>query len=80
MCVYVGPITKLFAWGEGDSAGRGLVCPLRTSERGGKGDCVKGGGGEEGERVKERAPGRPLMPHPSTLRLIRNAAVLPPRG
>ena len=53
------PITKLFAWGEGDSGGHvlrettsrglgGLVCPSRTSERGGKGDCVKEGGGEEG--------------------------------
>ena len=39
-------ITKLFAWGEGDSGGHllrettsrglsGLVCPSRTSERGG---------------------------------------------
>jgi hypothetical protein len=36
----------------------GLVCPSRTCERGGKGDCVKEGGGEEGERVKEHAPGR----------------------
>jgi hypothetical protein len=34
---------------------RGLVCPSRTSERGGEGYCVKEGGGEEGERVKERA-------------------------
>jgi hypothetical protein len=45
----------------------GLVCPSRTSERGGEGDCVeevllestiycvKGGGGEEGERERERA-------------------------
>jgi hypothetical protein len=51
------PITKLFAWGEGDRGGHvrrkttsrslcGLVCPSRTSERGGKGDCVK-----EGERT-----------------------------
>jgi hypothetical protein len=24
----------------------GLVCPSRTSERGGEGYCVKGGGGE----------------------------------
>jgi hypothetical protein len=50
------PITKLFAWGEGDSGGHvlrettsrglcGLVCSSRTSERGGKGDCVKEGGG-----------------------------------
>jgi hypothetical protein len=28
----------------------GLVCPSRTSERGGEGYCVKGGGGEEGEK------------------------------
>ena len=35
----------------------GLVCPSRTSERGGKGYCVKGGWGEDGERVKERALG-----------------------
>jgi hypothetical protein len=27
-----------------------LVCPSRTSERGGEGDCVKEGGGGEGER------------------------------
>ena len=53
-CVFITavPITKLFAWGEGDSGGHvlrettsrglcGLVCPSRTSERGGKGDCVK---------------------------------------
>jgi hypothetical protein len=33
----------------------GLGCPSRTSERGGEGDCVKGGGGEEGERERERA-------------------------
>jgi hypothetical protein len=33
----------------------GLVCPSRTSERGGEGYCVKGGGGEEGERERERA-------------------------
>jgi hypothetical protein len=34
---------------------RGLVCPSRTSERGGEGDCVKEGGGGEGERERERA-------------------------
>ncbi len=34
-----------------------MVCPSRTSERGGKGDCVKEGGGEEGERERERALG-----------------------
>ena len=68
MCVFVtaGPITKLLAWGEGDSGGHvlremtsrglcGLVCTSCTSERGGKGDCVKEGGGEEGERERERA-------------------------
>jgi len=69
VCVFItaGPSTKLFAWGGGD-IGRhvlrettsrglcGLVCPSRTSERGGEGDCVKEGGGE-GEREKERAVG-----------------------
>jgi hypothetical protein len=48
VCVFITavPITKLFAWGEGDSGGHvlrettsrglsGLVCPSRTSERGG---------------------------------------------
>ena len=33
----------------------GLVCSSRTSERGGEGYCVKEGGGEEGERERERA-------------------------
>ena len=53
---------------EGDSGGHvlrettsrglcGLVCPSRTSERGAKGDGVKEGGGEEGEREMERALG-----------------------
>ncbi len=32
----------------------GLVCPSRTSEREGKGYCVKGGWREGEERVKER--------------------------
>jgi len=32
----------------------GLVCPSRTSERGGERFCVKEGGGEAG-RVRERA-------------------------
>ena len=32
-----------------------LVCPSRTSERGGEGYCVKEGGREEGERERERA-------------------------
>ena len=31
----------------------GLVCPSRTSDRGGEGDCVKEGGGGEGERKRE---------------------------
>jgi hypothetical protein len=57
VCVFITavPIIKLFARGEGDSGGnvlrettsrglRGLVCPSRTSERGGEGDCVKEGG------------------------------------
>jgi hypothetical protein len=54
VCVFTtaGPITKLFAWGEGDSGGHvlrettsrglcGLVCASRTAERGGEGDFVK---------------------------------------
>ena len=32
-----------------------LVCPSRTNERGGEEYCVKGGGGEKGERERERA-------------------------
>ena len=32
-----------------------LVCPSRTNERGGEEYCVKVGGGEEGERERERA-------------------------
>ncbi len=68
-------VSKLFAWGKGDSGGhvlrettsRGLcrlVCPSRTSERGGKEDCVKEGGGEEGERERERALGVRLRHSP----------------
>ncbi len=33
----------------------GLVCPSRTSERGGEGYCEKEGGGAEGERERELA-------------------------
>jgi hypothetical protein len=33
----------------------GLDCPSRNSERGGEGHYVKQGGGEEGERERERA-------------------------
>ena len=68
VCVCVFPIVNLLAWGEGDSAVHvlrettsrglcGLVCPSRTSERGGEGDCVKEGGGGEVERERERALG-----------------------
>ena len=57
-------IRKLFVWGKGDSGGHvlremtsrglcGLVCPSRTSERRGEGDCVKEGG--EGKCERERA-------------------------
>ena len=45
---------------------RGLVCPSRTSERGGEGYCVKEGGGGEGEREKERALGLPLCHNPGS--------------
>jgi hypothetical protein len=31
------------------------LAPIYTSERGGEGDCVKGGGGEEGKCERERA-------------------------
>ena len=70
VCVFLTaePISKLFAWGDGDSGGHvlrettsrglcGLVCPSRNSERGGEGDCVKEGGGGEGEREREHALG-----------------------
>jgi hypothetical protein len=61
--------------GGGDSGGHvlrettsrglcGLVCPSRTSERGGEGDCVKEGGGEEGEHESERAMGLLLCHSP----------------
>jgi hypothetical protein len=48
----------------------GLVCPSRTSERGGEGDCVKEGGEEVGKCERERAlerlryyiPGHSLCP------------------
>ena len=57
----------------------GLVCPSCTSERRGEGDCVKEGGGEEGER--QRGSVRwgcyyATASQPSTLRLIRNAAAI----
>ena len=64
-----------------------LACPSRTTERGGEGDCVKGGGEGEGERERERAGlvGGPLQPRFSEqprahrrspdLRLVRPEAV-----
>ena len=68
VCVFITavPIIKLFAWGEGDSGGNvlqettsrglcGLVCPSRTSERGGEGECVKVGGGGDGKCERARA-------------------------
>ena len=77
VCVFITavPITKLFAWGEGDCGGHvlrettsrglcGLVCPSHTSERGGDGNCVNEGGGEEGERERERAGGVRLRHSP----------------
>jgi hypothetical protein len=56
----------------------GLGCPSRTSERGGEGDCVKEGGGEEGKCERERALERLRYSilQPWTLRLILNAAAL----
>ena len=73
VCVYntAVPIIKLFAWGEGDTGGHalrettsqglcGLVCPSRTSQRGGEGACT----------------GAATMPQPSTLRFILNAALV----
>ena len=61
--------------GVGDSGGNvlrettsrglcGLVCPSRTCERGGEGDCVKEGRGGEGGREKERALGLLLCHSP----------------
>ena len=69
------PNIKLFAWGEEDGGGHvlrettsrglcGLVCPSRTSDRGGEGYCVKEGGGEGGERDRERALGVRLRQSP----------------
>jgi len=56
----------------------GLVCPSRTSERGGEGDCVKEGGGLRGAR-EGACTGAATMTHPWILRLnwlILNAAGL----
>jgi hypothetical protein len=74
-CVFIIAVPViLFAWGEG-SGGHvlrktrsrglcGLVCPSRTSERGGEGNCVKEGGGGEGECERERALGLRLCHSP----------------
>jgi hypothetical protein len=75
VCFTAVPNTKMFAWGEGDRGGHvlrettsrglcGLVCPSRTSELGGGGDCLKEGGGEERERERERALGLLLCHNP----------------
>ena len=45
----------------------GLVGPSRTSERGGEGDCVKEGGGGEGERQRNRALGLQLCHSPGDM-------------
>jgi len=42
----------------------GLVCPSRTNEHGGEGDCVKEGGGGEWESERERALGLLLCHSP----------------
>ena len=71
MCVFITavPITKLYAGGGGVERGghvlrettsrrlSGLVCPSRIRERGGLGGILRSvkGGGEEGERERERA-------------------------
>jgi hypothetical protein len=52
----------------------GLICPSRTSERGGEGYCVKGGGGEEGD-----FEGAPLGIEPRTIRVRFVKAVLKER-
>ena len=71
VCVFVTavPITKMFTGGGMGGVERGghvlrettsrgqceLVCPSRTNEHRGEGYCVEEGGGEEGERERERA-------------------------
>ena len=68
LTLWLSHFAKLFAWGEGDSGGYvlrettsrglvGLVCPSRTNEHGGEGDCVKEGEGGEGDCERERALG-----------------------
>ena len=69
VCVhYCRTYYKAVRVGGGDSGGHvlrettsrvlcGLVCPSHTSECRGEGDCVKEGGGGEGELERERALG-----------------------
>jgi hypothetical protein len=77
VCVFITavPMITLFGWGVGDCEAHvlrettsrglcGLVCPSRTSERGGGGDSVKEGGGGERERERERALGLLLCHNP----------------
>ena len=64
VCLLLQYLLQSCSRGEGGEGGRhvlrettsrglcGLVCPSRTSERGGEGYCVKEGGGEEGERER----------------------------
>ena len=56
----------------------GLVCPSRTSERGGEGYCVKEGEGGEVEREKERALGLPLCHDPLDFGVLIFLGTLPP--
>jgi hypothetical protein len=69
VCVFITAVPIYKAVREGGGGGNGghvlrettsrslceLVCPSRTNERGGEGYCVKEGGGEEGDRERERA-------------------------
>jgi hypothetical protein len=74
VCVFITavPIIKLSAWGYAESGGHvlrettsrgrcGLVCPSRTGERGGEGDCVKEGGGGQEESLPSPAPSNILI-------------------
>jgi hypothetical protein len=58
-----------------------LVYPPRTSERGGEGACVKEGGGEEGERGRERTLGLLLCYSPDDMRclLVLNSVTSTPQ-
>ena len=79
MCVYYcSTYYKAVRVGGGGSGGHvlrettsrglcGLVCPSRTRERGGEGDCVKEGGGGEGERQRNRALGLQLCHSPGDM-------------